>query len=133
MKDIIINLKKTIVNFGLIVIALVLLGILLIPGLLIAIPYRLLTPKSLSGYFFDVATSIDMMGGVIFQDMFNFALIKKTDDKKLLFGNPTETISENLGENKLAGNYKDLGEAVDDILDAIDEDHTEDAIKNPKD
>lgn len=89
----------------------------------IALLYEIITLirfSKVSDYFFNIALSIDQLGNVICQGLFNDLLIKKDGFK---FGNPDETISSVLGRNYQTNNLKFIGKAIRWTLDKIEKDH----------
>ncbi len=79
----------------------------------------------LGEYFLHIAISIDQLGNVMCQDLFNYALIK---DDSQPFGNPDETISSVLGKNLVKGNLTRAGKVLDTILNTVDPGHSIDSI-----
>ena len=73
-------------------------------------------------WFRRLAYSLDQLGNVIADDMFNWMLIKA--DEPDSFGNPDETISSVLGKNERAGNLTILGVWLKTILHWFDENHS---------
>jgi hypothetical protein len=67
----------------------------------------------------------DQFGGVMIALFANKTLIKKDSPEK--FGNPKETISDNLGDNKKLGKFEPLGKDIADGLNEIDPNHVEKA------
>lgn len=98
----------------------VILTIIIAP---IALFYEIITLirfSKVSDYFFNIALSIDQLGNVICQGLFNDLLIKKDGFK---FGNPDETISSVLGRNYQTNNLKFIGKSIRWTLDKIEKDH----------
>ena len=79
-------------------------------------------------YNTDLAIATDQYGNGLSKYLFNLLLIKKISVHK--FGNIDETISSVIGKNLLAGTLTWLGRLVDIILDAIDPNHSVNAIDN---
>ena len=104
--------------------AFILMPISLLYGLIRAIFH-----KGLSYYFWQCALSIDQSGNVICQFLFNDLMIKPNGHR---CGNPDETISYVLGMNKSNGTLYPLGLAIAAILNKIDPNHVENAVKNEK-
>lgn len=104
--------------------AFILMPISLLYGLIRAIFH-----KGLSYYFWQCALSIDQSGNVICQFLLNDLMIKPNGYR---CGNPDETISYVLGMNKANGTLYPLGKAIAAILNKIDPNHVENAIKNEK-
>jgi hypothetical protein len=67
----------------------------------------------------------DQHGGVMIALFADKTLIKKDSSEK--FGNPKETISDNLGDNKKLGKFEPLGKGIADGLNKIDPNHVEKA------
>ena len=84
----------------------------------------LLLSKNKAKYNLNVAISYDQLGNVILGPLMNILLIKKGGH---LFGNPDETSSFVLGENKASGHLTRKGKAIADALNKIDPDHVEKA------
>jgi len=74
----------------------------------------------------DLAIAKDQYGNALGKYVWNGLLINKHSVR--LFGNIDETISSVIGKNKRDGNLTFLGIFVDKILNAIDPNHSEDAI-----
>jgi len=79
-------------------------------------------------YNTDLAIATDQYGNGLSKYLFNLVLIKKTGVHK--FGNIDETISSVIGKNKVAGTLTWFGRVFDLILNAIDPNHSIDAIDN---
>lgn len=111
---------KTILSFILAFIAILL--VFLCGGLffMFSVLYRSFC-GNLGAYFWSLALSLDQLGNVIAQDVFNLLLIKKGG---ISFGNEDETISSVLGKNKLDNKLTRLGKGLDYILNKIDKNHT---------
>ena len=58
-------------------------------------------------FFLAIAISIDQLGNVVCQHLFNYCLVKK--ESRYKFGNVDETISSVLGKNKLEKTLNILG------------------------
>jgi len=67
-------------------------------------------------------TMVDIFCNVMFEDLFNRLLIKKTSVHK--FGGQREWISSVIGRNLQAGTLTKTGMAVNRVLDLIDKGHT---------
>jgi len=76
-------------------------------------------------YALKMAISIDQLGNVLMQHLFN-ALWITADGYE--FGNSDETISSALGKNKRLGTLTGFGRLIDDILERIDPNHTLNSI-----
>jgi hypothetical protein len=74
-----------------------------------------------SRYWMDIAISLDQLGNVTCQHLFNVTLKKK---KGYRFGKPDETISSCVGKNKRKGTLTYLGSIVAMILDKLDYNHS---------
>jgi hypothetical protein len=77
-------------------------------------------------HLYNIARGIDQLGNVICSQLFNLTLIKKTGYK---FGNEDETISSVIGKNKRTNTLTVTGYLLDALLDAIDKNHSIDAIE----
>lgn len=84
-------------------------------------------PKGIGTYLRNMAISVDMLGNVLLSPMWNALLIKDLSIHP--FGDPYETISDNLGENKMAGNLTKTGMWLANVLHKLDKDHVERAIR----
>ncbi|MDT0608067.1 hypothetical protein [Croceitalea rosinachiae] len=96
-------------------------------GFILAV-LKLLFSKGLKGlgtYALQLAISIDQLGNVLMQHLFNSLWIIKGG---YLFGNRDETISSALGKNKQLGTLTGFGKAIDKLLDLIDPGHSLDSI-----
>lgn len=108
------------IGFILTLVASLLMSIFVPIGILIA-PFFTKRSK----YWMDVAISLDQLGNVTCQHLFNITLIKNIPyQKKYRFGKPDETISSVLGKNKRQGTLSSLGGFVDFILGKIDYNHS---------
>ena len=84
-----------------------------------------------SQYNLDLAIAIDQYGNGLCRNLFNQLFIKKTGSVfPHKFGNIDETISSVIGKNKVAGTLTWFGRVFDLILNAIDPNHSIDAIDN---
>lgn len=81
----------------------------------------------LSRFFWFVAYSLDQLGNVLCQYLFNDVLILPEGYK---FGNPDETISGVLGKNKAEGTLRRPGKLLADLLNRIDPEHVEKAANS---
>ena len=70
----------------------------------------------------------DQFGGVMIALFANKTLIKEDSPEK--FGNPKETISDNLGDNKKITDVEPLGDKIAKGLNKIDKNHVEKASDN---
>jgi hypothetical protein len=121
--------KKTnpLIGLLLLLISIVLLLTTGIIGFVVGIFHQLLT-KGLQGlgeYALKIAVSIDQLGNVLMQHLFNLVWIKKGGYK---FGNRDETISSALGKNKQLKTLTSFGKAIDKLLDFIDPNHSLNSI-----
>jgi 8-oxo-dGTP diphosphatase len=123
---------KTIKSIGLFIIALLLSPLLFI-GIIWSFFKLMIGMKfyqwwnRLGEYFFKTALSIDQLGNVMCQDLFNSLLIK---DDSTPFGDEDETISSVLGKNLLKNNLTRTGKILDSILHLIDPNHSIKSIGN---
>ena len=83
--------------------------------------------KGLTYYLYNTAISIDQLGNVIGAPIMNLCLITK--DSKYPFGNPDQTISYVLGMNYKLNSLNKLGLLIVKILNKIDNQHVEKAVK----
>lgn len=79
----------------------------------------------LGAYFLELAISVDQLGNVLMQHLFNWLWITK---QGYAFGNRDETISSALGKNKQLGTLTPMGKAIDHLLDIIDPNHSLNSI-----
>ncbi len=96
-------------------------------GLIFGLLQQLFT-KGLRGigeYALQMAISIDQLGNVLMQHLFNWLWITKNGYK---FGNRDETISSALGKNKQLGTLTGFGRLIDGLLDIIDPNHSLNSI-----
>ena len=121
--------KKTnpLIGFLLLLISIVLLLTTGIIGFVVGIVHQLITKgiQGLGEYALKIAISIDQLGNVIMQHLFNLIWIKKDGYK---FGNRDETISSALGKNKQLNTLTGFGKAIDKLLDFIDPNHSLNSI-----
>ncbi len=82
--------------------------------------------KRVGQYFLIIAISIDQMGNVIMQELFNDVLIRKSG---IRFGNKDETISSLLGKNQQAGTLTFIGKGLNGLLHLLEKDHSIKAIE----
>ncbi len=90
--------------------------------------FQQLFTKGLTGigeFALKIAISIDQLGNVIMQHLFNVLWIKKGGYP---FGNRDETISSALGKNKQLDTLTGFGKFIDRILDTIDPNHSLNSI-----
>ncbi|WP_435623135.1 hypothetical protein [Flagellimonas sp.] len=81
--------------------------------------------KGVGEFALELAISIDQLGNVLMQHLFNTLWITRTGYR---FGNRDETISSALGKNKQLGTLTGFGRAIDKILDFIDPNHSLNSI-----
>ena len=74
----------------------------------------------------DLAYAKDVLGNVLIKYAANFVLIKKGGYR---FGDKTKTISYVLGINEIKGKLTIFGRIIVKILNTIDKNHTQNAIK----
>ncbi|AWX43584.1 hypothetical protein HME9304_00575 [Flagellimonas maritima] len=90
--------------------------------------FQQLFTRGLTGvgeFALEMAISIDQLGNVIMQHLFNLLWIKEGGYE---FGNRDETISSALGKNKQLDTLTGFGKAIDKILDIIDPNHSLNSI-----
>ncbi len=108
-------------------ISIVLLAITGPLGFIYGIFHQLFT-KGLNGlgdFLLKIAISIDQLGNVLMQHLFNTLWITKEGYK---FGNRDETISSAIGKNKQLNTLTTFGKIIDKILDFIEQNHSLDSI-----
>ncbi len=108
------------ISFLLAVLSLVLVWLLALPLYVIG----LFMVRIHHVYHLNIAISFDQLGGVLGAPLFNKILRKKFGHK---FGNPDETISFVLGQNKASGHLTRFGKFIADLLNKIDDNHVEKA------
>lgn len=96
-------------------------------GFVFGIFHQLFTKgfKGVGEFALKMAVSVDQLGNVIMQHLFNLLWIKKGG---YLFGNRDETISSALGKNKQLDTLTSFGKLIDKLLDTIDPNHTLNSI-----
>lgn len=123
---------RLVVNFGLFLIAGLLLAVLFPFAVVFAIVKGIYKRKlrdwsmAMNTYFYSMAFALDKFGNVLIAPMFNTIMLK-TAPQLMLFGDPEETVSSCLGRNAMYNNLSWLGEVLTDLLDLIDKDHCEKA------
>ena len=105
-----------------ILIVAILLSIILFP---IGFLFSMFYPER-KKYIYNIALGIDQLGNVVCARLFNFFLIDITGHK---FGNEDETISSVIGKNKKTNTLTALGMLLDAFLEAIDKNHSADAVE----
>ncbi len=121
--------KKVSPLFGLLLLTIsILLFVLTVPfGLIYGIVYKICL-KSISGLgelSLKISISLDQLGNVVMQEMFNGIMIIKGGYK---FGNRDETISSVIGKNVEQNTLSKFGKLIDSILNFIDADHSLNSI-----
>lgn len=111
-------------GFILLIIALCLSVVLLPIGFLFQIITALF--KAIDKYLFRIAKSIDQLGNVVCEHLFNVILIKNNGYK---FGNEDVTISHVLGKNEQTKTLSGAGRLLALLLNTIDKDHNQKAIE----
>lgn len=81
--------------------------------------------SKLGNYLLQIAVSIDELGNVIMQQLFNHLLIRKNGYK---FGNNKETISSVIGRNVKRKTLTKSGQLLNKTLNFFDEDHALNSI-----
>jgi len=109
-----------IINFFLALVAFVALWVLGVPLYLTGVLFS----KNRSKYHLNIGITFDQSGGVLGGPLFNLILRKKGGHK---FGNPDETISFVLGQNKASGHLTAFGRWCANKLNQIDPKHVEKA------
>lgn len=82
--------------------------------------------KLTNHYFLKLAVSIDQLGNVAMQELFNDLLIK---DKTYPFGHEDETISSVIGKNLKYCKLTKVGHFLNAILDFLDPNHSLNSIE----
>ncbi len=77
-------------------------------------------------YFLVIAISIDQMGNVIMQELFNDVLIKNNGVR---FGNEDETISSVLVKNQQLATLTLIGRSLNGLLNLLEKGHSVKAIE----
>lgn len=115
-------------GFILLIIAL-LLSLVVLP---VGFAFQIITAlfRGIDKYLFRMAKSIDQLGNVVCEHLFNVTLIKKRGYK---FGNEDVTISHVLGINKKINTLTYTGKLLSKLLNLIEKDHVEKAIEYGKD
>lgn len=121
-------------NFGLLGVALLLFGALAIPGIAATLLVSVVRwPASggpvvyLSRAAGTIAISIDVMGNVMYKDLLEVLFLKHSNPHP--FGKVGETISYVLGKNKQLGTLSRTGRLLADLLNRIDPEHVEKAVR----
>jgi hypothetical protein len=123
---------RLVVNFGLFLIAGLLVAVLFPFAVVFAIVKGIYKRKlrdwsmTMNTYFYSMAFALDKFGNVLIAPMFNTIMLV-TAPQFLLFGNPNETISSCLGRNDMHGNLSWMGSTLCCLLDLIDKNHCEKA------
>ncbi|MEO9511685.1 MAG: hypothetical protein ABJN84_01600 [Flavobacteriaceae bacterium] len=119
--------SRPLVGIFLFFISLILLGITGPIGLVYGFFQQLFTQglKGIGEFALKIAISIDQLGNVIMQHLFNLLWVKAGGYE---FGNRDETISSALGKNKQLKTLTGFGKLIDTILDSIDPNHTLNSI-----
>jgi len=104
------------------------LSIILLP---VGFAFQIITAifKGIDKYLFRIAKSIDQLGNVVCEHLFNVTLIKKNGYK---FGNEDVTISHVLGMNEKTNTLSFAGKGLAWLLNTIDKDHNQKAIEYTK-
>jgi len=84
--------------------------------------------RGFRSYLLDVAITRDISGNVYCGGLLNATLLKEQKDYAR-FGNWFETISDNLGENKVINNLSGMGKALDKFLNLLDPNHSIKSIR----
>lgn len=119
-------------NFGLAMLAIILLSIFVPFGIAFAIISAVRYQRTfkkignyLSKIFLEIALCIDRLGNAACGDLFNAIMISHGGYH---FGVGKETISSALGRNQLRGTLTWAGNGLADLLDWLDEDHCYNSI-----
>lgn len=76
--------------------------------------------------FYAIAWSIDLLGNVVFSDLFNIIFIRHGGYR---FGEVGETVSSALGVNQINGTLSGAGHRLANLLDRIDPNHCNKAAR----
>lgn len=121
--------KKTnpIIGIFLFIVSIILMVVTGPLGFVFGIFHQLFTKgfRGVGEFALKMAVSVDQLGNVIMQHLFNLLWVKKGG---YLFGNRDETISSALGKNKQLDTLTSFGKLIDKILDTIDPNHTLNSI-----
>lgn len=93
----------------------------------IGVAFAVILPINQTAYFMEVAVVIDELGNVVCGALFNLVLSKK--NAKYLFGYRHQTISLIVGYLKRVNELTKIGNALWWVLEKVDKDHCEKAIK----
>ena len=93
----------------------------------IAIFYKLIFSRKLGVWFFRLSVSLDQLGNVLADDLFNKTLIKNLGFSQ--FGNEDETISSVIGKNYQHQNLTKTGEILRRILYFFEKNHSVKSIE----
>ena len=85
-----------------------------------------LSRREFNKWQMDLAYAKDVWGNVLIKYVADFVLIKKGGYR---FGNKTKTISYVLGMNEIKGTLTIFGRILTNILNKLDKNHTQNAIK----
>ena len=124
---------KHITGILLFIVALLLAFIIMPLGFVYGIVKNILTFRGktlilvINKAFYMIAYSIDQLGNVVCQFLFNDLMIKKDGYK---FGDPDKTISYVLGINKQDSTLSGFGGLIVALLHLIDPNHVEKAVQN---
>ena len=115
-------------NILLLVMAVLLVALLSPPAVLAKTVFAIKRRELDSEWFRRLALSLDQLGNVIADDLFNWLLIH--DDNIAPFGDEDETVSSVLGKNYLADNLTVLGKALRHLLHVVDPNHSIKSIED---
>jgi len=115
------------IGLFLLLIAIILLVLTGILGFIFGIGYTIIKKGmvGLGEFCFEIAKSIDQLGNVLMQHLFNSLFIKK---KGYRFGNSDETISSVIGKNQVKESLTGTGNFINGILNIIQQDHSLNSI-----
>jgi 8-oxo-dGTP diphosphatase len=115
-------------GFILLIVAL-LISVVILP---LGLTFQVITAlfRGIDRYLFRIAKSIDQLGNVVCEHLFNATLIKRGG---YTFGNEDVTISHVLGMNKKMNTLTLTGKTLSWLLNTIEKDHVEKAIEYGKD
>jgi len=84
--------------------------------------------RKLLDFHMEIAIALDRLGNVLLGLLMNVFLIKHDSPEK--FAKSSETISDNLADNKKIGKFTPIGKVIADGLNKIDPNHVEKASYN---
>lgn len=117
---------KVLLNLLLLFVTVLLVVVLTPVGLLAKIIVAIKTKSFDCSWFMRLALSLDQLGNVICDDLFNWLLV--SDSQIHPFGDEDETVSSVLGKNYLVSNLTVYGSLLSRLLNLLDPNHSVNAI-----